>query len=202
MLTADAIASQLLKNGCFPEADKNFTRLTSCEVLSLSRAASTDANLSRDFTAVELSAAINKLKPGKSPALPKPNKSTKDLKSYRPISLLCVPYKIMERLIHSHTEPVVDPQLPSEQAGFHRGRSTVDQVTLLTQDIEDSFQYNEKAGVVFLDLTATYDTVWQRGLHLKLLWTIPDWHMVRLIIEMLVNCSFIVHTSDGQTSRL
>ncbi|KAL6484592.1 hypothetical protein MHYP_G00066370 [Metynnis hypsauchen] len=45
-------------------------------------------------------------------------------------------------------------------------------------------------------------TVWHRGLHLKLLRTIPDWHMVKFIMEMLVNCNFIVHTSDGQTSRL
>ncbi|KAL7881730.1 hypothetical protein AOLI_G00085780 [Acnodon oligacanthus] len=64
-LTADV--SHLLKNGHFTEADKNFTRLTLCEVLSLSRAASTDANLSGDLTAAELSAAINKLKLGKSP---------------------------------------------------------------------------------------------------------------------------------------
>ena len=67
--------------------------------------------------------------------------------------MLCVPFKILERMILSHIEPVVDPQLPREQAGFRRGRSTVDQVTLLTQDIEDSFQANEKAGVVLLDLT-------------------------------------------------
>ena len=44
---------------------------------------------------------------------------------------------------------VVDPQLPREQAGFRRDRSTVGQVTLLTQDIEDNFQLNEKAGVEF-----------------------------------------------------
>ena len=135
-------------------------------------------------------------------ALPKPNKPPEDPKSYRPISLLSVPYKVLERLIHSRIEPVVDPQLPPEQAGFRRGRSTVDQVTLLTQDIEDSFQDNEKAGVVFLDLTAAYDTVWHRGLHLKLLRTIPDRHMVRFIMEMLSNRSFVLQTSDGQTSRL
>lgn len=68
----------------------------------------------------------------------KPIKPTEDPKSYRPISLLSVPYKIVERLIHSHIEPVVDPPLPPEQAGFRRDRSTVDQVTLLTQDIDDS----------------------------------------------------------------
>ncbi|KAJ3591985.1 hypothetical protein NHX12_007115 [Muraenolepis orangiensis] len=99
-------------------------------------------------------------------------------------------------------EPVVDPQLPREQAGFRRGRSTVDQVTLLTQDIDDSFQAKEKVGVVLLDLTAAYDTVWHRGLHLKLLRTIPDRHMVKFIMEMLSNRSFILRTSDGQRSRL
>ena len=135
-------------------------------------------------------------------ALPKQNKPAQDPKSYRPISLLCVPFKILERMIHSRIDPVVDPQLPREQAGFRRGRSTVDQVTLLTQDIEDSFQNNEKAGVVFLDLTAAYDTVWHRGLHLKLLRIIPDRHMVGFIMEMLSNRSFVVHTNGGQRSRL
>ena len=109
-------------------------------------------------------------------ALPKPNKPAQDPKSYRPISLLCVPFNILERLIHSRIDTVVDPQLPREQAGFRRGRSTVDQVTLLTQYIEDSFQNNEKDGVVFLDLTAAYDTVWHRGIHLKLLRITPETH--------------------------
>ncbi|KAJ3612194.1 hypothetical protein NHX12_020470 [Muraenolepis orangiensis] len=130
-------------------------------------------------------------------ALPKPNKPAEDPKSYRPISLLCVPFKILERMIHSRIEPVVDSQLPREQAGFRRGRSTADQVTLLCQDIEDSFQNNEKAGVVYLDLTAAYDTVWHRGLHLKLLRTIPDRHMVKFIMETLSNRSFILQTSSG-----
>ena len=82
-----------------------------------------------------------------------------------------------------------------EQAGFCRGRSTVDEITLLTKDIEDSFQVNEKAGVVLLDLTATYDTVWLRGLHLTLLKTAPDKHLVSITMEILTN-------SDAQQNRL
>ena len=78
----------------------------------------------------------------------------------------------------------------------------MDQVTLLTQDIEDSFQHNAKAGVVFLDSTAAYDTVCHRGRHLKLLRIIPDRHMVGFIMEMLSDRSFVVRTSDGQRSRL
>ncbi|KAJ3605934.1 hypothetical protein NHX12_027977 [Muraenolepis orangiensis] len=115
---------------------------------------------------------------------------------------LTLPEGHFDVFLRDRIEPVVDPQLPREQAGFRRGRSTVDQVTLLTQDIEDSFQAKEKVGVVLLDLTAAYDTVWHRGLHLKLLRTIPDWHMVKFIMEMLSNRSFILRTSDGQRSRL
>ncbi|KAI4818682.1 hypothetical protein KUCAC02_003984 [Chaenocephalus aceratus] len=66
-VTANAIASQLLKNGRFPDADKAFARLTSREVSCISGAASVDSNLSGEFTAEELSEAMSKLKPGKSP---------------------------------------------------------------------------------------------------------------------------------------
>jgi len=102
----------------------------------------------------------------------KPEKPLGDPKSYyRPISLLCVPFKILERLIYARVDPVIDPLLP---AGFRHGRSTVDQVTLLIQDIEDSFSAKKKAASVFVDLTAAYDTVWHRGLTCKLLQSLPD----------------------------
>ena len=66
-VTANAIASQLLNNGRFPDADIDFARWTSRDVTSLSRAATTDANLPSDFTVEELEAAIKKLKSGKAP---------------------------------------------------------------------------------------------------------------------------------------
>ncbi|KAJ3614842.1 hypothetical protein NHX12_018412 [Muraenolepis orangiensis] len=89
----------------------------------------------------------------------KSNKPAEDPKAYRPISLLCVPFMILERTIHRRIEAVVDPQLPRKQGGSWWGRSHMDQETLLMQDIEDSFQAKDKAGVVLLDVTAAYDTV-------------------------------------------
>ena len=62
-------------------------------------------------------------------------------------------------MIYARIEPMVDPLLPGEQAGFRHGKSTVDQVVLLTQNIEDSFEAKKNAGAVFVDLTAAYDTV-------------------------------------------
>ena len=55
-------------------------------------------------------------------ATPKSMKPPGEAKSYKPISLLCVPLKIMERLIYARIEPIVDPLLPQEQAEFRRGR--------------------------------------------------------------------------------
>ena len=65
-------------------------------------------------------------------AIPKPEMPLGDLKSYRPIPLLHLPFKILERLIYTHVDSIVDPLLPCEQAGFQHGRSGVDQATLLT----------------------------------------------------------------------
>ena len=125
-----------------------------------------------------------------------------DPKSYRPISLLCVPYKILERLIYARVETLIDPLLPKEQAGFRRGKSTVDQVVLLTQNTENSFEAKKKVGAVFIDLTAAYDTVWHRGLTCKLLRLLPDKHMVKMIMELVRNRSFTLTTVDSKQSRL
>ena len=115
-----------------------------------------------------------------------------------PISLLCIPCKIVERLIYNRISPVIDPQLPQEQDRFRPGRSTLDQVAKLTSDIEQAFDGNLKGGAVFVDLTAAYDTVWRRGLILKLPRMLPN----RFISELITNHSVVVKTSDGQQSRL
>jgi len=45
-------------------------------------------------------------------AIPEPEKPPGNPKSYRPISLLCVPLKILERLIYARVDPIIDPLLP------------------------------------------------------------------------------------------
>ena len=66
--------------------------------------------------------------------------------------------------------PIIElPQLPSEQAGFRQGRSTVQQILKLTCEIEKSFENGYKAGAIIVNLTAAYDTVWLQGLALQIL---------------------------------
>ena len=227
-VSANAIASQLVRNEKYEAVNCKSSRLVSQEVCDLWRAITPDeVNISDNFSQREFAASLQHLKPGKASgpdsicselilhagaalkswlrdflssclrrlkipkiwrralvvAIPKLAKPV----GYRPISLLCVSYKILERLIYARVEPLIHPLLPKEQAGFRREKSTVDQVVLLTQNIEDSFEAEKKAGAVFIDLTAAYDTVWHRGLTCKLLRILPDKHMVRMILELVRN---------------
>jgi len=134
-------------------------------------------------------------------ALLKPGKLDTSPKSYRPISLLCITFKLTERLILNRINPIVEKFLPHKQAGFCSGRSTVDQVACLTQNIEQAFDDKIVCKGIFLDLTAAYETVWHLGLHLKLLKVLACQPMVNFIMELPYSRSFVLYTSDGQASR-
>ena len=110
-------------------------------------------------------------------AIPKPNKSLGDQRVHRPLSLLYVSFNTLERLIYTRVEPIIDPLLPKDQAGFRRGRSTVDQVIPLSREIAGSFLAKKKAGAVFVDLTAACNTVWHQDITCKLLRIFLDRHM-------------------------
>ena len=101
-------------------------------------------------------------------AISNPNKPLDEARSYRPISLLCVPSKILEWLNYSRVEPIIDSLLSPKQVSFRRGRSTVEQATRMSQDVEDCFESKKKADTLFIELAAANDTVWHRNLVCKL----------------------------------
>ena len=99
-------------------------------------------------------------------AILRPKKPVDDPKSCRPISFLCGSFKVLEQLLLTLLVPIVEPALPATQAGFRPGRSTVDQIVHLTDGIENGFEERKHAGLVLVDLTAAYDTVWHSRLTL------------------------------------
>lgn len=132
-------------------------------------------------------------------ALPKPGKDLNLAASYRPISLLSVCFKVLERLILQRISADVENILQVEQAGFRKGRSTCDQVLALTTFIENGFQKTLKTGAVFLDLTAAYDTVWHTGLLVKISRVLPRW-AVDAIELLLRDRRFRVHMGDSAST--
>ena len=84
-------------------------------------------------------------------------------------------------------------------SGFCKDRSTEDQITLLTQDIENAFQVKPVA--VFIDLTNAFDKVWKEGLLFKFLQTNVCGQMYWWIHSYLFQRSAQVKL-EGQTNTL
>lgn len=135
-------------------------------------------------------------------ALLKPGKSPQSADSYRPIALLSVMLKLLERLLFNRLSPLIDEVVPHDQAGFRSGRSCTDQVLALTNYVESGFQRKLKTGVVFVDLTAAYDTVWKKGLLYKFLRVIPNLTICDLLCNMLSDRIFQVFLNDKSSSLL
>ena len=77
----------------------------------------------------------------------------------------------MERMLNRRLQHHLEKSglLSPSQSGFRKNRSTEDQVTLLTQDIDNGFQLKTKTLAVSVDLTKAFNKVRKEGLLFKLL---------------------------------
>lgn len=98
--------------------------------------------------------------------LRKPGKDAKDPSSYRPISLLPIMGKILEKIIlrrlNEHLENT--KIMKDEQFGFQAGKSTALQAAKIVDAAKINFNINKVTHLTALDLEKAYDTVWRKGL--------------------------------------
>ena len=87
-------------------------------------------------------------------------------KNYRPISLLCVPSKIMERVVHKHIFNFLrDKQLlHRSQYGFIPNNSCVHQLVYIHDMIMQALDNKKQIRMIFCDITKAFDRVWHKGL--------------------------------------
>lgn len=90
--------------------------------------------------------------------------------NYRPISLLSIIGKLMERCILNHLNQylVENKILTSFQSGFRKGDSTINQLLFLYNEFSNAIDDNKEVRVVFCDISKAFDRVWHRGLLFKL----------------------------------
>lgn len=83
------------------------------------------------------------------------------VENYRPISLLPVISKILERVINKRLTDFLERNnlLSPSQFGFRTGRSTDDAVLELTEFVARSLDDGDKVMGIFLDLAKAFDTV-------------------------------------------
>ena len=87
--------------------------------------------------------------------------------NYRPIALLPILGKVMERIVHNKMSRFLSPWFARNQSGFKRSDGTTQQLIHLTQDWSDAVDKGQYAGCVFFDLRKAFDRVWHQGLLAK-----------------------------------
>ena len=94
------------------------------------------------------------------------------IKNYRPISLLPICGKILEKLIFNELYSYLNTNnlITKKQSGFRPGDSTTNQLLYLIDEIHQAFDCTESLEVraVFLDISKAFDKVWHEGLLFKL----------------------------------
>lgn len=103
--------------------------------------------------------------------IPKPGKSPHYATNFRPISLLEVPGKILERIINSRLRQHLeynDLYNPA-QFGFRTGRGTTHALALASETIAQNKADSRHCHVVLRDITKAFDKVWHLGLKYKIL---------------------------------
>ena len=89
-------------------------------------------------------------------------------KNYRPVSLLPICGKLMEKLMLNSNFNFIDTRnmLSVHQSGFRPGDSCVHQLISIVHEIYNAFDANPSLKVrgVFLDISKAFDRVWHNGL--------------------------------------
>ena len=94
------------------------------------------------------------------------------IKNYRPISLIPICGKILEKIIFNSLYNYFNTNnlITKNQSGFRPGDSTTNQLTFLVNEIHEAFENPKMLEVraVFLDISKAFDKVWHEGLIFKL----------------------------------
>ena len=108
-----------------------------------------------------------------------------EVSNYRPVSLLPVVGKILEKIIHIHINEYFEKNniLCSYQGGFRKNHSTLNTITNFTSDIFDAINNKETTIATFFDLKKAFDTV----NHTKLINKLKKMGIKGDIIELIEN---------------
>ena len=92
------------------------------------------------------------------------------LKNYRPISLISIVGKVMERCVNKHIYNFLleNRIISSNQSGFTPGDSAINQLLYITNEFGKALDDGKEDRVVFCDVSKAFDRVWHKGFLTKL----------------------------------
>ncbi|XP_069069760.1 transcription termination factor 4, mitochondrial isoform X1 [Pleurodeles waltl] len=104
------------------------------------------------------------------PLLTKPMVDPRDLKNFRPVSLLPFPANVIEKIVNRQLTHCLEENniLDPSQSGFRSNHSTETSLIAATTDIRARLDNGETAALILLDLSAAFDTVCHHILRTRL----------------------------------
>ena len=109
--------------------------------------------------------------------------------NYRPVLLLPIFGKILERLIFEEIFSffIENQSIAANRSGFKPGDSCINQLIVITHEIYQSFDAGYEVRGVFLDISKAFDKVWHEGLIFKLKQSGISGKLLNLIKDFLKN---------------
>ena len=114
---------------------------------------------------------------------------TKLLKNYRPIYLLPIYGKVLNRLLYNSMFEffIQNNLIIPNQSGFKIGDSWINQPISITQEIYKWFDDGCEVRGLFLDISKAFDKVWHQGLHYKLRQNGISGELLNILTDFLDN---------------
>ena len=109
------------------------------------------------------------------------------LQNYRPVSLLPICGKILERLIFNEMFKffIENKLISSSQSGFKPGDSCINQLLSITHEVYSSFDEGLEVRSIFLDIAKAFDKAWHYGIILKLTQNDISGNLLNLLRDFL-----------------
>ena len=82
-----------------------------------------------------------------------------NIRNYRPVSLLCILSKILEKLIYNSLSDFVSNCISTHQFGFTKGRPSLQQLLVYFNNIVDATDGSASVDDMYLDLCKAFDSV-------------------------------------------
>lgn len=133
----------------------------------------------------------------------KPGKPADQSSSYRPISLLSLLGKLLERHILTRLTSFMDENniIPIEQFGFKKGHSTSLQVLRIVKNVRTKLREGQSTGMITLDIEKAFDRVWHKGLLFKMIKLEFPHHLIKTIASFLSNRTFRVAIGTNKSDE-
>jgi len=86
--------------------------------------------------------------------------------NYRGIALLNTTYKVFSKILLGRLEPIAEECIGDYQCGFRKGRSTIDQLSIIGQSMEKKHEFRSNFWQVFVDFKKkSYDSIHRDNLY-------------------------------------